>query len=337
MGARPELALLYIELGKLDCAAKQIARCDEIVSTGEDWRVMAGHHARASAVYFATVQQYERAEHLFAGAVGTFNQFSSVWDEADTLHYWGRALISADENKRAIEKLERSVDIYRRHAAGQRWIDHVMADLPHQSTPHGVVPRTPVSDTRLCTFRWEGNFWTISHGDRTFRLKDMKGLRYIAHLLAHRGQEFHVLDLITAIDGTPIGDSREETDDLRVTNNLGDAGEILDQRSKADYRRRRDQLRDALNSAESANDHGLALPIRAELEMLEEQLASAMGLGGRDRKAADHSERARDRIRKSIHSSLASIRKNDPSLGHHLTTCIRTGYLCSYYPDPAAR
>src|SRR5260221_9526341 len=31
MGTRPELILLYIELGKLDSAAKQIARCDEIV------------------------------------------------------------------------------------------------------------------------------------------------------------------------------------------------------------------------------------------------------------------------------------------------------------------
>jgi hypothetical protein len=69
--------------------------------------------------------------------------------------------------------------------------------------------------------------------------------------------------------------------------------------------------------------------------MLEEQLSSAMGLHGRDRKAADHSERARDRIRKSIHKSLASIRENDPSLGHHLTTCIHTGYFCSYSPDPA--
>jgi hypothetical protein len=212
-----------------------------------------------------------------------------------------------------------------------------MADMPHQSTPQRDLTRAPASDTSLCTFRREGNVWTISHRNRTFRIKDMKGLRYIAHLLAHPRQEFHVLDLITAIDGTPIGDSREETEDLRVTNNLGDAGEILDQRSKAEYRRRRDELRDELNRVESANDHGRALPIRAELEMLEEQLASAIGLGGRDRKAADHSERARDRIRKSIHSSLATIRQNDPSLGHHLTTCIRTGYLCSYYPDPAAR
>jgi hypothetical protein len=188
-----------------------------------------------------------------------------------------------------------------------------------------------------CSFVREGAIWSISHRNRTFRIKDMKGLRYIAHLLAHPGEEFHVLDLISAIDGVADAGSTEHHNDLRVASDLGDAGEILDQRSKAEYRRRRDELRADLNDAEAANDRGHTQRIRAELEMLDEQLASAMGLGGRDRKAADHSERARDRIRKSIHKSLASIRENDPSLGHHLTTCIRTGYLCSYYPNPAIR
>jgi len=70
--------------------------------------------------------------------------------------------------------------------------------------------------------------------------------------------------------------------------------------------------------------------------MLEEQLAAAVGLGGRDRKAADHAERTRSRVGRAIRSSLKSIRDNDPSLGHHLETCIRTGYLCTYRPGPEA-
>lgn len=335
MGTRPELALLYLELGKLDSAAKQIARCNEIVSTGEDWRVMAGHHVRASAVYLATVGQYEPAEHLFASAAGTFSQFSSVWDEAATLHYWGRALVSAGENKRAIEKLEGAVDIYRRHGAGKRWVDHVMATMPHRPSPQTYLTREAVSKASPCTFRREGDFWTISHRERTFRLRDMKGLQYIAHLLAHPGEQFHVHDLVTAIDGcAKTGQTFSQDFDLRVATGLGDAGAMLDPRAKAEYRSRRRELLAELDEAEEANDGGRIERIRAEVEVLESELSAAVGLGGRDRKAADQTERIRNRIGKAIRGSLLSIRENDPSLGHHLTTCIRTGFLCTYNPDP---
>ena len=37
------------------------------------------------------------------------------------------------------------------------------------------------------TFRREGEFWTINYDATTFRLKDAKGLRYIAYLLSHPG------------------------------------------------------------------------------------------------------------------------------------------------------
>ena len=44
--------------------------------------------------------------------------------------------------------------------------------------------------------------------------------------------------------------------------------------------------------------------------------------------------RTRLRVGKVIRSAVSAIRDHDPSLAHHLTTCIRTGYCCAYYPDP---
>jgi hypothetical protein len=49
---------------------------------------------------------------------------------------------------------------------------------------------------------------------------------------------------------------------------------------------------------------------------------------------SDPAERTRLRIGKAIRSALSAIREHDPSLAHHLTTCIRTGYYCAYLPDP---
>ena len=45
-------------------------------------------------------------------------------------------------------------------------------------------------------FRKEGEYWTVGYGGKPFRLKDTKGLGYLAHLLRHPAAEFHVLDLV---------------------------------------------------------------------------------------------------------------------------------------------
>jgi hypothetical protein len=71
-----------------------------------------------------------------------------------------------------------------------------------------------------------------------------------------------------------------------------------------------------------------------ELEFVNDELSAALGLGGRDRKTSDQAERARLRIGKAIRSALTVIREHDPSLGHHFSACIRTGYYCAYIPDP---
>ena len=120
----------------------------------------------------------------------------------------------------------------------------------------------------------------------------------------------------------------------QIARECGDAAPILDHQAKAEYRARLSELRAALDEAERMNDCGRAEQIRQEIEFVNDELSAAVGLGGRDRKTSDHAERARLRIGKAIRSALSAIRERDPSLGHHFTTCIRTGYYCAYIPDP---
>jgi hypothetical protein len=61
-------------------------------------------------------------------------------------------------------------------------------------------------------FRKEGEFWTIACWDKTFRLKDVRGLAYIAHLLGHPREEFHVFSL-----ASKNGGKQGETDQLTET------------------------------------------------------------------------------------------------------------------------
>jgi hypothetical protein len=45
-------------------------------------------------------------------------------------------------------------------------------------------------------FRREGEYWTVVFEGSVVRLRDTKGLRHLARLLAHPGREFHAVDLV---------------------------------------------------------------------------------------------------------------------------------------------
>jgi len=62
----------------------------------------------------------------------------------------------------------------------------------------------------------------------------------------------------------------------------------------------------------------------------------AVGLGGRDRRAASHAERARLNVTRAIRAAMAGLARANPALGTHLAATIRTGRYCSYTPDPRA-
>ena len=195
-------------------------------------------------------------------------------------------------------------------------------------------------------FRKEGEFWTVGYGGNSFRLKDSKGLGYLAHLLRHPGVEFHVLDLVGGIasqreddeidksaQGLPRGTEDLEKAGIHVTN-LGDAGEMLDEQAKVAYRRRLSELREELEEAKELGRVDRAEQAEEEIEALTRELSRAVGLGGRNRRAASASERARQSITKTIKAVVERIGQSDAALGEIFSRCIRTGTFCSYQPDP---
>ena len=122
--------------------------------------------------------------------------------------------------------------------------------------------------------------------------------------------------------------------ELGLRPDLGDAGELLDATARAAYKLRLDELRSELEEAEAFNDPARAAKARAELEFLTRELARAVGLGGRDRRAASHAERARLNATRAIRAAMANLARANPALGQHLSVTIRTGRYCSYTPDP---
>ena len=113
-----------------------------------------------------------------------------------------------------------------------------------------------------------------------------------------------------------------------------DAGvPILDATAKAAYRQRLLELREEIAEAEQGNDLGRVERLRAEVEAITEQLASAVGLGGRDRTALAATERARSTVTQRIRDAIKRIGEHTPTLADHLATRVRTGTFCAYRPD----
>ena len=187
----------------------------------------------------------------------------------------------------------------------------------------------------LGVFRREGDYWSLEFEGLTVRVRDLKGMHYLARLLAHPGREFHALDLVAA---ESVGVARSEsslTAELPRTA-LGDAGEMLDARAKSAYRRRLAEIEDDIEQARALGDAEREAQADAERDFLVRELSRAVGLGGRDRQAASASERARVGVTRAIRYALARIGEHHPALGEHLNRSIRTGTYCGYLRGPDA-
>jgi tetratricopeptide (TPR) repeat protein len=208
------------------------------------------------------------------------------------------------------------------------------------STAPPPVVRAP-SSSLPCRLVHEGDFWTVCFDGTTSRVRDAKGMRYLRVLLAHPGQDFHVLALVADVESR--GDSAATT--LRMSDaaleHLGmhrsaadDSGLVLDAQARASYRKRLADLEAERDDAAAANDPGRRDRASAELEFLERELANAVGLGGRLRRAGSPAERARVSVTRALRAAISRMSGSNPSLGRHLDTTVRTGTFCTYAPDP---
>jgi hypothetical protein len=208
---------------------------------------------------------------------------------------------------------------------------------PRDSLPH---PPTLCPEAESAFFR-QGDYWTIQYQGQIAHLKATRGLHCLVSLLEQPGREFHVSELtagflevpIAVASGAVSAGSQEDGGGVRAAR-FQDAGPILDSHAKAEYRRRMTELREDFEEAQRFNDRERSASAQKELDSIADQLAAAVGLGGRNRRATTRAERGRSAVTKRIKDSINKITAIMPALGGHLATSVKTGYFCSYNPHP---
>lgn len=204
-----------------------------------------------------------------------------------------------------------------------RWVDRVDARLAESTADQPASMVAPSPGARA-TFACDGDTRTVTFGGRKVLVRDLKGLRYLARLLAAPGREFHVLDLVAVEQGSlPTSASGVNT-----------GLEVIDAQAREAYRRRLAEVDEDIEEATRLNDLGRIELAQRDRDYLIAELRRAVGLGGRDRMVGSTTERARTSVTRSLRYAIGRLAEHHAALGAHLEQSVRTGTYCSYVPDP---
>jgi tetratricopeptide (TPR) repeat protein len=292
LDAQVEIEIACGDLSRARAAADELER---VADRFQSRALVAGATLARGRVRLAEGDAAE-AERCCSEAARLWNEIGAPYEAAIARMVLAEALRAGDSEDRAVLELQAARTILERIE----------------------VAVGATADTNV--FRREGDYWCVVFDGRTVRVRDLKGMRYLAQLLAHPGRELHVLDLVAAETGQQTA--------------LGDAGEMLDERAKAAYRRRLVEIEDDIEQAHALEDAEREAQADAERDFLVRELARAIGLGGRHRRAASTSERARSAVTRAVRQGIARIGEHHPELGEHLNHAVRTGTYCAYVPDP---
>ena len=182
------------------------------------------------------------------------------------------------------------------------------------------VAAVPEAARRTGVFHQDGAMWTLTFEDRTVRLPDSKGLRDLRHLVGRPG---------TPVPATALQHGGDPVPAAAVSHGF----DVLDDRARADYRARLEDLEEEIADAEVMADTARATRARDERAFLVAELTAAVGLGGRSRRMGDDADRARKAVTMRVRNAVARIAREHPALARHLDLTVRTGTVCVYEPE----
>jgi hypothetical protein len=177
-------------------------------------------------------------------------------------------------------------------------------------------PRAGLSANGRLAF--DAGTWLVEFGGASRRVKDSKGMRDIARLVARPGLAVAAVDL--------VGEVVVERD----------LGPVLDDTARTAYRRRIAAIDEALDAADTTGDAERSATLTAERGRLAAELSAAVGLGGRARPTGSSAERARTTVTTRVKDALRRLDSAHPEAARHLRRSLRTGAFCRYDPDPIA-
>lgn len=277
-----------------------------------------------AAAHFERALRLEQDAGAHACLARTLHDFSLLLVERGSAGDLARASRAfADATRLAAERgMRRLAEQTLRTAAAHVATPAARAtDDPDRETRDAPRERTPSS--MGSTFRLEGEYWTLAFDGRVARVRHLRGLSYLAVLLASPHRAIPALDLVTAAEPDEDRTYMHAPLDHGELSVGGDAGELLDPEARRAYARRLRELDEELEDAARRDaDLGRTERLHIESEMLRRELSRAFSLSGR----------ARVSVTRALRKAISQVERAHGPLGAHLRRAIRTGRTCSYEP-----
>jgi hypothetical protein len=233
------------------------------------------------------------------------------YEMARTCALLGRALAADGDAGRARIELEAAREIFGRLRAA---LDVEQTDRDLAALDGRPAAPARRDGPRPAALRREGESWAFDFHGRTVRVRSSRGIDYLAELIERPGVERWSVDLAGAGPD-------------------GDAGPVLDRDARAAYEERAREIEEELRETDRRTDPARAEALLTELDAIARELAAAVGLGGRSRKAGSAIERARQSVTKALRAAIRRVAEADRELATYLEVTVRTGTACRFEPD----
>src|SRR3954451_15454376 len=177
---------------EIEIAARDVGRarsaCDELESVAArfDSKALVAGAALARGRVALAEGDAAGAEQSLSDAVRLWNEVGAPYEAAVARMCLADALAAGGSEHRAV--LERQ--------AARMILDGIRA-----APPTARPAPDEQSHSGVNAFRRDGDYWSVIFDRRTVHVRDLKGMRYLARLLADPGREYHVLDLVAAEAG----------------------------------------------------------------------------------------------------------------------------------------
>jgi hypothetical protein len=185
-----------------------------------------------------------------------------------------------------------------------------------------VAPDDPVD--RPNSLQMSGDYWQICYENRSAIIDDSRGLRYIALLIQHTGENkgpLHASELVALARGAG-----------NVLVELPSKDPVFDATAEHEITKRFEQIAFERNAACARGDYDRVAVLDAEVDEITAEFERLKGRGRKKAVFNTDGEKARKAVSKAIADTLAklgSLPEMEP-LAKHLTEGIRRGQWLSY-------
>jgi tetratricopeptide (TPR) repeat protein len=285
-----------------------------------------GIASAGSAAYYlgllaSTMGQWSVAVRHFEAALKMNKDMQAVPHVAQTEHAFAAALLGRNQGtdaRRAAKLLASAIATYERLGM-QSYLAQARALRDGKSPTPVARPEGSDADDALGfpVLVRDGDEWSITWQRKTIRMKHVRGLSVIAHLIRHPRRRFHVTELAPVADG--VTHIAELTTPARLT---AQQRESLTWQS---FWRELHRMEWETGNADRRGDRAAARTFRRKTMLMRKQL---------ERERAAEVEQVRKRIGRNLATAFTDIGKVNQEVRQHLALTIDPRFKeVSYDPD----